>query len=138
MVLKRTKKVIFIILGWLFLVLAVIGIPLPILPTTPFLLLAAYFFSQSNERLHQWLLHTKYLGPMIVNWERYGIIRTKAKVLSVTIIITLFSYTLIFVNVSYKIKILVTLIGIAVITFIVSRPSEVTQNQKEAIDLKKN
>lgn len=136
MVIKKTKKLLYLILGWLFLAIAILGIPLPILPTTPFLLLSAYFFSQSSEKLHQWLLHTKYLGPMITNWERYGVIRLRAKILSVALIIMLFSYTLIFIQVNYNIKIIVTLIGVAVITFIITRPSEISQIQKNVIDEK--
>ena len=53
------------ILGWLNVTLGVLGILLPLLPTTPFLLLAAYLFARSDERCHRWLLAHRHLGPYI-------------------------------------------------------------------------
>lgn len=56
---------ILLSVGWMAIVLGVIGIFLPLLPTTPFLLLAAGCFARSSARFHHWLLHHKYLGPYI-------------------------------------------------------------------------
>jgi uncharacterized membrane protein YbaN (DUF454 family) len=123
-VVAGTKRIIFIILGWLCLVLGVFGIFLPILPTTPFALLAAYFFSKSSKSLHAWLLSQKHLGPLIKDWERFGVIRVRAKILATVTMVLLFSYTTIFVQVSIAIKIVVNLIGVGVLTFIWTRPSE--------------
>jgi uncharacterized membrane protein YbaN (DUF454 family) len=59
------KKILFIVLGSITLVLGIVGIFLPILPTTPFLLLTAFFYLRSSEKLYTWLLtHEKY-GPYI-------------------------------------------------------------------------
>lgn len=115
---------LYLFLGGLCVALGILGIFLPILPTTPFAILAAYFFSKSSEKLHQWLLDQKTLGPLIRDWEANGVIRLKAKVLATTMIVILFSYTLIFVNVHQGIKAVVTLIGIGVLTFIWTRPSQ--------------
>ncbi|MBN2155398.1 MAG: YbaN family protein [Candidatus Lokiarchaeota archaeon] len=54
------KKFVFILLGFIFVALGVIGIPIPILPTTPFMLLAGYFFLRSSEKLNNWLRNHKY------------------------------------------------------------------------------
>ncbi|WP_106609581.1 YbaN family protein [Shimia abyssi] len=59
--------------------LAVIGIVLPLLPTVPFLLLAAFCFARSSERLHYWLLSHKTFGPLIRDWQDSGAIRPAAK-----------------------------------------------------------
>jgi L-fucose isomerase-like protein/uncharacterized membrane protein YbaN (DUF454 family) len=57
------------LLGWLFTGLGAAGVALPLLPTTPFLLLAAACFAKSSERWHQWLLNSPAFGPVIRNWH---------------------------------------------------------------------
>ena len=64
-----TKRYLLIALGWLCIVLGVIGIFLPILPTTPFILLAAWAFSRSSERFHRWLVNHPQLGPIVSAWQ---------------------------------------------------------------------
>ncbi|MCB9061120.1 MAG: YbaN family protein [Halobacteriovoraceae bacterium] len=110
-------------MGFIFLSLGVIGIFLPLLPTTPFIILSAYFFSKGQKRLHNWLLTLPKIGMIINDWEQYGVISKKSKILASIMIIVLFSYTLIFVQVNLYIKIVVALIGISVLVFILSRPS---------------
>ena len=69
------KKYIFMTGGIVSVALGSLGIILPLLPTTPFLLLAAYLFSQSSERFHDKLMKNKVLGKYIYNYtERKGII----------------------------------------------------------------
>jgi uncharacterized membrane protein YbaN (DUF454 family) len=57
-----TVRWLFLLTGWIALVLGLIGIPLPVLPTTPFLLLAAACFLRSSPRFHQWLVNHRLLG----------------------------------------------------------------------------
>jgi uncharacterized membrane protein YbaN (DUF454 family) len=63
------KRTVYKPLGLVFLSLGVIGILLPVLPTTPFVLLAAWFFAQSSEKWHRKILDSEFFGPMIRNWE---------------------------------------------------------------------
>lgn len=63
------KKVVFIGLGSVCVALGVIGIFLPLMPTTVFLLLAAYFYSNSSERFHTWLLNNRIFGDYIRNYK---------------------------------------------------------------------
>ena len=75
-------QLLWLIAGCLALVLGVIGIVTPLLPTVPFLLLAALSFSKSSERLHNWLLTHPKLGPPIAAWSERRAISTRAKRLS--------------------------------------------------------
>ncbi len=64
-----TKRYFLLAVGWLSIALGVVGIFLPLLPTTPFLLLSAWCFANSSERAHQWLVNHRYLGPIVIAWQ---------------------------------------------------------------------
>ncbi len=74
-------------LGSLFLVLGAIGAFLPILPTTPFLLLSAYFFATGDPRVHAWLLNLPWAGPLIREWEVTRAIRARVKWTAVAMVL---------------------------------------------------
>lgn len=57
---QKILRIVCLGLGTLFLVIGSIGVILPILPTTPFLLLASFFFARGSNKFHQWLIHTKF------------------------------------------------------------------------------
>jgi uncharacterized membrane protein YbaN (DUF454 family) len=59
------SKALFVVFGFLFLALGIVGIALPVLPTTPFLLLASFCFLRGSRRLHRWLMGNKHFGPRI-------------------------------------------------------------------------
>lgn len=120
---NRSKKIIYLSFGIAFVALAVIGIFLPLVPTTPFLLLSAYCFSRSSEKYYNWLLEHRIFGEIITDWNKHGVVSVKSKVLAITMIVALFSYSLIYVDVSPTIKVIISFIGFSIITFLVTRPS---------------
>ncbi len=120
---QRSKKIIYLSFGIAFVLMAIIGIFLPLIPTTPFLLLSAYCFSRSSEKYYQWLLNHRIFGPIITDWNKYGVVSVKSKIIAVSMIIALFSYSLIYVEVAPIVKIIISLIGLSVITFLLTRPS---------------
>ncbi|WP_170287422.1 YbaN family protein [Halioglobus maricola] len=70
-------------LGFLFLGLGLAGIPLPVLPSTPFILLAAWFFARSSEKWHQRMLSSELFGPIIRNWEERRCISQRTKAMAI-------------------------------------------------------
>ena len=77
------KRTVYKPLGFLFLALALLGVFLPLLPGTPFLLLSAWFFARSSEKWHRWLLAHELTGPMIRNWEERRCIARRTKVVAI-------------------------------------------------------
>jgi uncharacterized membrane protein YbaN (DUF454 family) len=67
----------------MFLGAALIGVFLPLLPTTPFVLLATACFARSSEKWHRWMLQNATFGPMIINWEQHRCIRCHLKVFAI-------------------------------------------------------
>ena len=74
------KRFLFVVLGIFFLLLGYLGVIIPGLPATPFLILAAACFVKSSPKLHKWLLASKVFGPIISNWEKNRSISKKAKI----------------------------------------------------------
>ncbi len=114
---------LFIVLGGVALVVGLIGIPLPVLPTTPFLLLAAALWARSSERLLVWLLTHRRFGPPIVSYRRNGNISTANKALAVTMIGVSMTLAIVYAVPVLPGKIGMAAIGLLVSTWILSRPS---------------
>lgn len=81
-------------LGLLCVGLGLVGVVVPLLPTVPFMLLAAFFFARSSERLHYWLLNHRVFGPMIVDWQNRGAINPRAKRYATLSILAVFGISL--------------------------------------------
>lgn len=71
------------LLGFIFLGIAILGIFLPLLPTTPFVLLAAGCFAQSSERMHRWILENPTFGPMVRAWEEKRCVSCRVKLIAI-------------------------------------------------------
>lgn len=79
-------KIILAFLGLLSLGLGILGIFLPVLPTTPLLLLAAALFLRSSQPLYDWLMNHPKLGPYITNFMKYKAIPLRVKIISVSLV----------------------------------------------------
>jgi len=84
---QKIVRVLFFVAGSVSLVLGAIGIVLPILPTTPFLLLALACYFRSSERMTHWMLNNKYFGKYIRNYKEGKGIPLKTKLFAITILL---------------------------------------------------
>lgn len=113
---------VFLGLGWFFVAVGVVGAFLPLLPTTPFLLLALACFTRSSPRLEAWLMNHPRFGKPLRDWRRNGAISRKAKLAAVGLMAA--SYAVFFFGTSPPLwrALLVAAILSASSLFIVTRP----------------
>ena len=109
-------------LGLLCVALAMIGVILPLLPTVPFLLLAAFFFARSSSRMHNWLITHKLFGPMIQDWQRSGAIRPAAKKAATLSVAAVFGLSILLSLPTHVLIIQAVVLG-GVLLFIWTRPN---------------
>ncbi len=115
-------RYVLIALGWICVGLGVIGIFLPLLPTTPFILLAAALFARSSPRFEQWLIDHPRFGKPLTDWRREGAISRRAKILAVSMM-TVSYVVLWFVGSPHLwVRILVAAILLSSAAFVVTRP----------------
>jgi hypothetical protein len=82
-VVRGARRGIYLALGLCFVGLAVLGVLLPVLPTTPFLLLASGCFLRSSPRLNAWLRRSRLFGPFLRDWEKHRAVRPRVKITAV-------------------------------------------------------
>ena len=119
--LTRAARLTWLIVGLLALALGAIGIALPLLPTTPFILVAAFAFAQSSEKLHRWLVNHNVFGTLIDNWQRHGAISRRAKIASVVSMAAVLAISLVMAAPPVVIIAQLVVLGAAAL-FILSRP----------------
>ena len=112
----------YIGVGWVFTGLGIIGAFVPVMPTTPFLLVALWAFSKSSPRLQKWLLEHPRYGPTLRDWHEYGAIRSSIKVVSITAMAASVVMVYWMTDNVFAITLHVTVVTLTAL-FILSRPS---------------
>ncbi|MDY0870898.1 YbaN family protein [Dongia rigui] len=114
-------RAIWAALGLLSTGAGIAGIVLPLLPTTPFILLAAFCFARSSPRLEAWILTHRTFGPMIENWRRHGSVDRRAKRMALVLMGIAFLFSL---ALALPLWLLATqgAVLIAVAAFLLTRP----------------
>ena len=115
-------RTFWFVVGLGSILLGAMGIFLPLLPTTPFLLLAAFAFARSSDRWHTWLHHHRLFGPIIDDWHQFRAIDRRAKIASVVSMVGIFVLSL-----ALQVTPIVLAVQAVVLTitaaFLLSRPS---------------
>jgi uncharacterized protein len=114
------KRHLFVFLGMGSLLLGMAGIPLPLLPTTPFLLLSAWLFARSSKRFYLWLINHKYFGSYIRNYREKGGVTKKVKIVSVSMLWITIIASAIYAVTFWWVRIILFLIAIGVSIHILS------------------
>lgn len=117
-------KPVLIVFGWISFGLGIIGAFIPVLPTTPFMILSAYLFSKSSPRFHAWLLSLPMAGPAVQEWGEHRVVRKRAKVLCATMILISLAVIWLKAPVINLVKIILTVLLVSICTFVVTRKSE--------------
>src|SRR5687768_14861240 len=87
------KRAAYFTIGWIFVALAALGVFLPLLPTTPFLLLASTCFVRSSPRAQRWLAESRWFGPILRDWHEHRAVRRPVKLLAVAVVLLVLAYS---------------------------------------------
>lgn len=107
------KKNLLIALGFVFLALGAIGVAIPIMPTTPFVLLASGCFAYASPKLYNWLSQTKYFGEFIINYKTKSGVRKTVKIKALIFLYATLAVSVLLIN-SWHVHIVLALVAIAV------------------------
>ncbi len=111
---NKLKKILFLLTGSVSLGLGVVGVFIPILPTTPFLLLSAYLFAKSSKKAHEWLRKQPFFGKMIIEYQEKGGMRKKVKVIHIVVLWISILATIFFIIDNNYIKLLLIIVAVSV------------------------
>ncbi|TGO03749.1 hypothetical protein PN36_00020 [Candidatus Thiomargarita nelsonii] len=111
-------KNILIILGWFFVLLGMIGIVLPVLPTTPFMIVALAFFAKSSPRFHQMLLNNRLFGGALKQWEDSKTVSRRSKYRALLLVFASFSISIMILHGKLGLQAMLVTIAIIFLIFI--------------------
>lgn len=120
---SRVVRALLFTAGMLSVGLGLLGVFLPVLPTTPFMILAAACFAQSSDRFYQWLLNHRVFGQVIRDWREHGTIPLRAKLIAIPLIVITMGASILFVIPVLAVKVLLGCIGLGVIIFLLRTPT---------------
>ena len=112
-------RVLWLLAGTIFVVLGGLGVLLPGLPTTPFLILAAACYIRSSQRLYDWLITNKTFGPYLKDYREGKGMPKNAKILAVSMIVIFVGYAVVFAHEGLMLKVFVGLFGLIGIFYII-------------------
>jgi uncharacterized protein len=124
---KPWLRPILIIFGWTCVAIGAIGAVTPGLPTTIFLIMAAWAFSRSSKRFHTWLYGHKYLGPYITAWEEHRVIPKRAKIVAISMMSLSLTIVIVFIAKTALLPMIMAAVMLPAAIYIVTRASVVPE-----------
>jgi uncharacterized membrane protein YbaN (DUF454 family) len=125
------SRVFYLVLGVGFFALGALGILLPGLPTTPFMVLAAWAFARSSKRLHTWLTTHRVFGPPLRRWEAHRVIPRPVKIVAITAMV-LSMVTAIWTEAPLALLLVMGAVMVGGTLFILRCPSRAPDSQRDA------
>lgn len=120
---RRWVRGLLIFLGSSALVLGVVGIFVPVLPTVPFILLASICYARASVRFYNWLMNHRYFGPPLLEWQRTKALPVHVKVFAITLIILSAGFSIIFLIRPTWVKVVVGSVCSGVIVYLLRIPT---------------
>ncbi len=117
------KRSLYLVAGTIFLVIGCVGVVLPILPTTPFLLLSAACYYKSSERMHRWILNNRWFGNYIRNYKEGRGLPLKTKIFTLTLLWVVISYSALFVVSMFVIQVVLFAVAVGVSIHLITLPT---------------
>jgi uncharacterized protein len=121
---RRVVRGVYLALGVLCVGIALVGIVLPLIPSTFPTLLAAYFFARSSPKFDNWLLNHRILGPIVRDWRAGEGFTVRAKAVATFAIAASFLFTGIVVIHSTVGRVSWALLGVALCAYVLTRPTK--------------
>ncbi len=125
------KRWVFAALGGLFFMAGFIGIFVPVLPTVPFMLLAAWAFSNSSQRLHDYICHHPRFGVGVRQWRRHGAVSLRVKIYAVSVMAISAAYMVFFADAPLHVIVAASGVMAAGALYLLSRPTMCRQKNAE-------
>lgn len=116
-------RLLFVALGTLFVVLGIAGALLPVLPTTPFMLLAAACYARASTRFYNWLLNNPVFGPAILEWRRHRSIPWRVKLSAIALLAATLSISIVCFVPWPELQVALALFGLLLVTYLYRIPS---------------
>ena len=120
---SKAVRLTFVVFGTAFVVLALVGVFLPVLPTTPFLLLAAACYARASTRFYNWLLNNQTLGPTLLEWRQHRSLPHRTKLRAIFLMALTFGISILFFVRQLPLQLVLAVVGVVLGIFLYRIPS---------------
>ena len=119
---SKVSRLLYQAAGWALVGVATLGLFLPLLPTTPFLLVASMCFVRSSPRAQRWLLNSRWFGPLLRDWNEHRAVRRPVKFLAVAVVSAVITLSF-WRDVHWLVRTLIVVLGLVGLTVIYCLPT---------------